>query len=170
MCRKTGIRSTNSDEKSFLLEFSFLILGLKCKMTMETIMVPFATAPETEFTYSEVGAYISPLNPFPKLHIMEGCKAGLCRSRVPRFIQAVYRGYVGFRSAHGGHLHALVLMDSQCCSQQLISQVPAVALLSYSPWERLSCEQPGGQSTQSISRALTSNLESQSCIPASGKA
>lgn len=38
MCRKEGIRSTNSDEKFILLEFSFLVLGLKYKMNRETII------------------------------------------------------------------------------------------------------------------------------------
>lgn len=61
-------------------------------------------------------------------------------------LQAVYRGE-GFRSACKGYLHALVQLDSKCCSQQPISQLPAVAPLNYSPRERFPCEQPGGQST-----------------------
>lgn len=104
---------------------------------------------------------MSPLNPFPKRHIIEGCKAGLCRGCAPS-VQAVCR-WVGFRSAHRGYLHALIL-DSQCFPQQLISQLPVVALLSFSPWERHPCEWPGGQSTQSTSCSHHQQLgESELC-------
>jgi len=72
-------------------------------------------------------------------------------------LQAAYRG-LGFSSAHRGYLHAPVLLDLPGWSQQLMSQLPAVATLSCSPWERLLHEQPGGQRTQRTSRGQRQQL------------
>lgn len=116
-------------------------------MAKETILSLFQLLQKLNLPSQSSSLYLS-----SKRHTMEGCKAVLCQSCASQFRQCSEGRDLGLSLEHACMLLFSWIPDIVSSSSSP-SYLPALPLLSYSPQERLTCEQPGRQNTQSTSHS-----------------